>query len=298
MRNKASVAHDFMKVSRDLEEALARCAFSACELRVIAWMKARTYGVRTKQGDHWVALDAIPLTSSFLSSDTGLHRQRVKAAIELLLAENVLRRKPNGWVGINSQLDAWKRPKLGREFNFDAKPQADKGQRTWDKVSPVQGVPGSGGQPVLGGGGQGVPGHQGQPVPGAEVLSKERARVEALEKQRGEGENRLPNGKNDTPTSRAEAGLADWPPQDHPSFSRLSFKIQDRLQDQWETRLAEERKKTNCRKCHIVPRFEKWPYCRGCTACAECGARPRADKKTTFSIVKGDIICNDCKEKS
>jgi hypothetical protein len=295
MRSKASVAHDFLKVSRDLEEALARGAFSACELRIIAWLKARTYGVRVKKDEGWVALDAIPLTSTFLSSDTGLHRRRVREAVELLLNDFVLRRKANGWVGINSRLSDWKRARLGREFNFDAKPQVQKGQRTWDKVSPGQVVPGRGGQVVPGNRGQGVPGLQGQVVPGDAGPYKERARVETLEMERGEGNPPLPNGKNDTTTNRAEAGLADFPPQDHPAFRSLSFKIQDKMQERWEARLAEERKKTHCRKCQRVPRADNWPYCRGCTVCGECGARP--DGKKVFSAIKNEIVCNGCKEK-
>ena len=270
-------------------------AFSACELRVIAWVKARTYGVRVKDGERWAALDAIAVSSSFVSTDTGLHRVRVREAVEALLRDGVLRRKNNGWLGINSRLDAWKREKQGRDFNFDAKPRTDIGRRTWDSLTPVQGVLGGGGQGVLENGGQGVLGRPGQGVPHPEVPSKERVRVENGEREIGESPKVLLNGKNDTPHARAEAGLADFPPMDHEGYGRLSFKQQDKLADRWEARVAEERKKTACRKCQIVPHEKGWPYCRGCTACAHCDAKTGNGRK--FTLVRNEIVCNDCKEK-
>ena len=287
MKNKASVAHDFMKVSRDLEEALARGAFSACELRIIAWLKSRTYGVRIKGDDGWFALDAIPITASFVSSDTGLHKGRVKESITGLLNDHVLRRKANGWLGINSRLSDWKRSLAGRDFDFNRKPRTDIGQRTWDKVSPGQGVPGNGGQ--------GVPGNGGQVVPGVDSLYMERARVETVEREIVEKPQTLPTGKSDTPTTRAEAGLADFPPMDHPAYARLSFKVQDRLAERWEARVIEERKKTDCRKGCGRPRAgAEWPFCRACTACARC--HEKADGKRTFTLIKNEVICNDCKK--
>lgn len=105
----------------------------------------------------------------------------------------------------------------------------------------------------------------------------------------------LPNGKNDTPTARADAGLADFPPMDHPEYSRLSFKVQDRLAERWESSIAEERKKVACRKCQIVPRAENWAWCRGCTSCGECGAKPGNGR--IFVAVKNEIICKECREK-
>ena len=297
MKNKASVAKDFMKVSRDLEEALARGPFTACELRVIAWVKARTYGVRVRDGERWAALDAIAVSSSFVSSDTGLNRSRVKEAIESLLSASVLRRKSNGWLGINSRLDAWKRDRQGRDFNFNAKPRTDIGQRTWDKASLVQVVLGDPVQAVPGNQGQGVLGSLGLGVPGAEVPSKERVRVENVERENLEKDPKLLNGKNDTPTNRAEAGLADFPPMDHPTYSRLSFKVQDRLADRWETRVAEERKKSVCRKCQTAPRASAtWEWCRDCTACSECDVR--AGGGVVFVASSGRIQCKPCKEKA
>lgn len=296
VKNKASVAHDFMKVSRDLEEALARVPLTACELRVIAWVKARTYGVRVKDGERWAALDAIAVSSSFVSTDTGLNRNRVRDAVEALLRDGVLRRKTNGWLGINSRLDAWKREKQGRDFNFDAKPRTDIGRRTWDTLTPGQGVPGGGGQGVPENGGQGVPGDQGQGVPGAVEPSKERARVENGEREIGESPKLLLNGKNDTPHARAEAGLVDFPPMDHPAYARQSFKMQDKQAERWEERVKEERKKTACRKCQIAPRHsDGWPLCRGCTECSACGAKPGNGR--VFVTLKNDIVCKDCKEK-
>ena len=294
MKNKASVAHDFMKVSRDLEEALARGSFTACELRVIGWFKARTYGVRVKDGEKWAALDAIAVSSSFVSSDTGLNRGRVKEAIEALLGDQILRRKTNGWLGINSRLDAWKRDPQGRDFDFNAKPRTDIGRRAWDKPSLGQCVTGGGGQGVPGNGGQGVPDDQGQGVTGQISPYMERARVEKGETEIGESPKLLPNEKNDTPHVRAESGLADFPPMDHPAYARLSFKMQDKLADRWEARVAEERKKVACRKCQIVPRVENWPYCRGCTSCSVCEAKTGNGR--IFLTVKNEIICKECKE--
>lgn len=295
VKGKASVAHDFMKVSRDLEEALARGAFTACELRIIAWLKARTYGVRIKQEEHWVALDATPITSTFISTETGLNKARVRDAVTALLADLVLRRKANGWVGINSRIGDWKRPRVGRDFDFDRRPRGDLGLWTRDTLTPGQGVPYRGGQGVPYEGGQPVPPNGGQGVPGLEVPSKERARVETLEKQRGEGPTTLSNGKTDTPFNRAEAGLADFPPMDHPAYAGLSYKLQDKFADRWEQRVAEERKKNNCRKCGQVPRADKWPLCRGCTTCDDCGAPAGGGRK--FTLEKGKISCNECTEK-
>jgi hypothetical protein len=296
VRSKASVAHDFMKVSRDLEEALARGAFTACELRIISWLKARTYGVRIKQDEGWVALDAIPITSNFVATDTGLHKSRVKESITSLITDQVLRRKSNGWLGINSRIGDWSRPRAGRDFDFDSRPNPGMGPKHRDKVSPGQGVPVRGGQVVPVRLGQGVPVTPGQVVPPLAGSYKERARVETLEKQRGEGLPPLPGGKNDTPTNRAEAGLADFPPQDHAAFAKLSFKLQDRLADRWETRVAEERKKSSCRKCQTRPRAaEKWPFCRTCTVCAKCGRQ--AGGGMIYHVTKSEIQCDVCKKK-
>ena len=78
MKAKASVASDFLKVSRDLEEAIARHNLTARELRLLAWVRARTYGVRYKDGDKWRALDAVPVSANFISEDTGIRATRIK----------------------------------------------------------------------------------------------------------------------------------------------------------------------------------------------------------------------------
>ncbi len=304
MKIKASIERDFMKVSRDLEEALARGPFTACELRVIGWVKSRTYGVRVKIGERWVALDGIPLTSCFVANETGLNRQRVKEAVEALLDDQVLRRKVNGWIGINSRLGDWKRKLQGDHFDFDEMPRTDIGRRTWDKAcqvqgvsqTPVQGVPEAVVQGVPEAVVQGVPEAVVQGVSGATGALKERARVEVLEKESGREAPNLPNGKNDTPHARAEAGLAEFPPMDHPAYARLSFKMQDKLADRWEAQVAELRKKTTCRKCQLRPRHsDKWEFCRACTNCVDC-ERP-AGGGLIFHFTNNEIICKDCKEK-
>lgn len=117
-----------------------------------------------------------------------------------------------------------------------------------------------------------------------------------VENGEGAAPQHLPNGKNDTPTNRAELGHPDHAPQDHEEFRRLSFKIQDRLSERWEARVEEELKKSACRKACGRPRAsEYWTFCRPCTVCSECGGR--ADGARKFSVVKNVIVCNDCKEK-
>lgn len=300
MKKKASVAHDFMKVSRDLEEALARGPFTACELRVISWIKARTYGVRVRDGQRWAALDAIAVSSSFVSSDTGLNRGRVKEAIESLLGDQVLRRKANGWLGINSRLDAWKRDPQGRDFDFNAKPRTDIGRRAWDKVSLGQGVTGGGGQGVPGNGGQGVTGDLGQGVPGAEMPSKERARVEIVERENGRGKTPpvLPNGRTDTPKARAELGHPDYPPHDHPSYTRLAFPVQTSLAEEWRQRktgpTAGAGKK--CVACGWRDAVKGARVCEECAWCVPCDRAGRQSERRPHDLLvkDGHGICRDC----
>jgi hypothetical protein len=116
------------------------------------------------------------------------------------------------------------------------------------------------------------------------VENREKARTPQL----------LPNGKTDTPTARAELGHWEFAPQDHPGFTRLSFKLQDTLADQWRERAEEQRKRTACKKCATRPRAGAWPYCRPCTVCAKCDAV--ADGRLKFNVVDGAITCENCKE--
>lgn len=103
----------------------------------------------------------------------------------------------------------------------------------------------------------------------------------------------LPNGKTDTPTNRAELGSWDYAPQDHPAFSRMSFKIQDGLADRWRERAEEHRKRTACKKCATRPRAsEAWAYCRPCTVCATCGEG--ADGIRKFQSGHAGVICTKC----
>lgn len=104
----------------------------------------------------------------------------------------------------------------------------------------------------------------------------------------------LPNGKTDTPTARAELGHWEFAPQDHPGFTRLSFKLQDTLADQWRERAEEQRKRTACKKCATRPRAGAWPYCRPCTVCSKCEAV--ADGHLKFTVQDGAITCANCKE--
>ena len=111
---------------------------------------------------------------------------------------------------------------------------------------------------------------------------------------REKGPQLLPNGKTDTPTARAELGHWEYAPQDHPGFTRLSFKLQDTLADQWRERAEAARKATACSKCATRPKAGAWPYCRPCTICSNCEAV--ADGKLKFTVRDGVITCSICKE--
>lgn len=123
--------------------------------------------------------------------------------------------------------------------------------------------------------------------------------INVKKKERGTnvspGPQLLPNGKNDTPTNRADLGDWEYAPQDHPGFGRLSFKLQDSLTDQWRERGEAQRKRNACRKCQGSPRAnEAWAYCRECTVCSRCEAF--TGHGVVFHLDGTEILCNECKE--
>ncbi len=95
------------------------------------------------------------------------------------------------------------------------------------------------------------------------------------------------------PRNRAALGHADYVPEDHPEFKRLSFKLQDELNETWKASWERERKRLACRKgCGRDRASEAWPYCRPCTVCHVCG--DGADGLKKFMTGAAGITCTTC----
>ncbi len=101
-------------------------------------------------------------------------------------------------------------------------------------------------------------------------------------------------GKKDTPRQRAALGDPELPPDEHPNFRQLPFKLRDELTEQWREVSEKRRKKNACaRNCGRDRASTTWGYCRPCTVCAECGAQPNGTTK--FTVVQRQILCTSCR---
>jgi hypothetical protein len=108
---------------------------------------------------------------------------------------------------------------------------------------------------------------------------------------------------NDTPTARAIMGDPAKPPQDHPDFLRLSFKLQDRLADDWLARVKARNSgpKAKCWMCSTRGAVLGAALCAECAWCWKCddAGRPSKGKPAEMVIPRdgGRPICRECASK-
>lgn len=220
-----------------------------------------------------------------LAEELGISKTNVGRTLESLVRCRRLKIGKQGGYAIQKDYDLWRKDPKPREDHWATRAQQATLFQGSETLSPTRGHL----SPRMG---QKRPlvGDKAVPSLGTPIRSKNT--VEKGEGARGAQipPSHLSNGKKDTPRNRAELGHADYPPEDHPDFKRFDFSIQKELTDAWKANMEKERAKNTCKSCKTQPRAsDKWPYCRSCTRCRVCSAKP--DGKLQFKLYGGEIVC-------
>lgn len=283
----------FVQFSKELFDAFYQNppeTVAACVLWL--WVLRSSYGDFGK-------MEAPDFSIIKIAHEVGLGKTTVHRTLQSLVRCRRLKHGDNGGYAVQKDYDLWQKDPCPRQDNWGNRAYQTKLFTPVDKsVDNSENVPhvGKKASPRWGN----IRPHVGEkvvPTLGTGIRSKT---TETFEKERGDdprsSKKVLPNGKKDTPTERAELG--DWTlaPQDHPGFTRLSFKIQDDIAKRWREVAEAKTKASSCRRGCGRPRAsEAWPYCRPCTSCSVC--EQQADGVRRFTAVQNTITCNDCKEK-
>ncbi len=287
---QVGAGHGHTQVSNELLEAFARFPFTGPQARLLFFVLRDSYG--------WKRKETRAYSYTELGGTLNMPRGTMHRAFEDLRDLGILDRGADGgWILIKNYNGWGKGPMLPLgKLSTEKADLSTRQNGTVDNSASHIGVPlverstggtekrSTGGTKASTGGTERST--SGTPY-GERKLKK---------KERGTDSQLLPNDKTDTPRHRAELGHEDFTPEDHGDFKRLSFKLQDELTETWKERREKARKATSCRKCETRSRAsDAWAYCRPCTACDRCGGK--ADGRRTFTMVRSEIVCNDCNQK-
>lgn len=142
MREKADTDLGWFKVSNDLAQALARANITANEYAVCGWVMCRTYGVRKRVDDAFVARKFTPFSRYQIAKDTGRDLSGIIRSVDALLSADrgILRTNERGEIGFNTRLGTWASGLIrGRDWEMGA--GSNSGQAsTVDGRPPLTGV--------------------------------------------------------------------------------------------------------------------------------------------------------------
>jgi len=275
MRPKADTDQGYFKLADELLKDLVLADLTLYELKTCLLVVGHTYArkVRAAGAAHPTPLKVTPYSARGLARAGALDHRGVARAVRRLLDARVLISDGQGRIGINTRAGDWNIAIAAGGWDTGVR-----GPDGWAKVihkvihsgdAHPRGCPSPG--TTIPGSGDAHPRKRGCPSPPL--------RTRAEESRRGRGGARkrtpqtpapqvLPNGRTDTPRNRASLGHPDFPPMDHPAFTRLAFPLQERLERDWEA--GQTKAKTaapeRCPDCRKRPAARGVPggYCRDC----------------------------------
>lgn len=278
--------HGHTEISNELLEAIYRYPWrTAVGLRAVLWIMRDSYGWKRKE----TRALGFPEVAEILEAD----RVAVFKAFRSLTEQGIVERGPNGgWIMVKNYL-AW-----GKTPQLSLIDPVDKSVDNVDKSLPTgNGCPQATESRCLQATENAVSGNGSLPTGNAYRRNKGKERKKGAGTAQAPQSSRtlptLPNGKFDSPRHRAELGNPELAPEDHGDFKRMSFKHQDDLTEEWKGNRERWTNKYGCRKACGRPRAsDTWHFCRECTVCSECEAKPGGGLQFT---ARGPVItCAKC----
>lgn len=271
--------HGTAPIAYALLSALSRDGRMRTPAQIIFWVLRNTYG-RRAQGKGTPRRKTCAYTWTKIADQIGQtkNRSRVSRAGRDLIESGRLYLDARGYIGIQKDWEKWAE---GPGSNW----HSDRAGLTRVKLAQS-------------------PGQTGTPAGSIQHAyvgcAREVLTVKSYPLILDGQKNSIAKDSNDTPTARAERGDPAKPPHELPEFSRLSFKVQNRLIEQWEAKVkpAPSAAAAKCVHC-VSPAIPGAKVCGECAWCLDCDEAGRDSRTspaelTTHPVNPGGMICRGC----